>query len=161
MQASVFIDFWIKSMRIHKPDAREGELLAAFGKAVEQKCYQLSLRKRNGVEPIEYDDTQGFQDGNGYFESSGTSTTNESEDQIILASDVEEECKGEFPGSGSKTPTGFYGVQSIVTDAPSAASGGQSGSASRTEDMEVDLGGVGWEDVCADRQFRSTRSGKI
>jgi hypothetical protein len=52
MQASAFIDFWIKSMRIHKPDAREGDLLDAFHNAVKQKIHQLSLR-RGVVEPVE------------------------------------------------------------------------------------------------------------
>lgn len=45
MQASAFIDFWMKSMRIHNPVAREEDLLAAFKQSVVQKEQQLSLKR--------------------------------------------------------------------------------------------------------------------
>ena len=45
MQASAFIDFWMKSMRIHNPVAREEDLLAAFKQSIVQKEQQLSLKR--------------------------------------------------------------------------------------------------------------------
>jgi hypothetical protein len=44
MQASAFIDFWMKCMRIHNPVAREEDLLAAFKQSFFQKEQELSLK---------------------------------------------------------------------------------------------------------------------
>ena len=54
MQASAFIDFWMKSMRIHNPVAREEDMLAAFKQSVVQKEQQLSLKRghRTMEEPV-------------------------------------------------------------------------------------------------------------
>jgi len=46
MQAAAFIEFWLKSMKIHNPAGREDDLLAAFRQAVEQKQNQLALKRR-------------------------------------------------------------------------------------------------------------------
>ena len=45
MQASAFIDFWMKSMRIHNPVAREEDMLAAFKQSIVQKEQQLRLKR--------------------------------------------------------------------------------------------------------------------
>jgi hypothetical protein len=45
IQASAFIDFWMKSMRIHNPVAREEDLLVAFKQSIVQKEQQLSLKR--------------------------------------------------------------------------------------------------------------------
>jgi hypothetical protein len=49
MQASAFIDFWIKSMKIHKPEAREEDLLGAFSQSISQKEHQLSLKRGHSM----------------------------------------------------------------------------------------------------------------
>jgi hypothetical protein len=45
MQASTFIDFWIKSMKIHQPNACDEESLEALRESIDQRQSQIKLKR--------------------------------------------------------------------------------------------------------------------
>jgi hypothetical protein len=147
MQASVFIDFWIKSMRIHKPDAKEDDLLAAFRNAVQQKINQLSLRKgyavtdevgAAGVDFDEWTKQSTIQEGDD--KSPGSSVSEKSE----MKSDTAE--FGTTPGSCVEISSqGIYMPDSVADADPSEISG-VSGDEDTSAQMELDLDGC-WKET--------------
>lgn len=49
IQASLFIEFWIKSMKLQYPATSEEELLDVFKKSIEQKEEQLKLKRGRSI----------------------------------------------------------------------------------------------------------------
>lgn len=57
IQASIFIEFWMKVMKTHYPGASEEELLDVFKKSIEQKEEQIKLRRGKPMVDEEDDDS--------------------------------------------------------------------------------------------------------
>lgn len=57
MQASAFIDFWIKMVRISTPDAKDEDILSAFKQSIEVKERQLRLKR--GLDPLGENGSEG------------------------------------------------------------------------------------------------------
>ena len=69
MQASVFMDFWMKSMRIHQPTATDPELLEAFRQAIELKHRQILMKRPRSAGAYDTPDKESGPESGGINES--------------------------------------------------------------------------------------------